>query len=113
MMFSWPFVLMKILLIFICKCAILYIPPPPPPKNDHVYIQISALQQSGASVVAPVARYCSSLNANPTYGNTQHNPDECAPSREAVCTIFMMVFHMTRPGREPATYRMRGGHASH
>ena len=31
----------------------------------------------------------------------------------AVCTIFMMVFGMTRPGREPATYRMRGGHANH
>ena len=40
-------------------------------------------------------------------------PNACVPSREAVCTIFMMVFGMTRPGREPTTYRMRGGHANH
>ena len=33
--------------------------------------------------------------------------------REAVCTIFMMVFGMTRPGRETTTYRARGGHANH
>ena len=37
----------------------------------------------------------------------------CVPCREAVCTIFMMVFGMTRPGREPTTYLVRGGHANH
>ena len=31
-------------------------------------------------------------------------PDARVPSREAVCTIFMMVFGMTRPRREPTTY---------
>ena len=35
------------------------------------------------------------------------------PSRELVCTIFMQVFGMTCPRREPMTYRMRGGHANH
>ena len=33
--------------------------------------------------------------------------------REAVCTIFMMAFGMTRPGRESNIYRVRGGHANH
>ena len=32
------------------------------------------------------------------------------PSRVVVFTIFMMVFGMTRQGREPTAYRMRGGH---
>ena len=32
--------------------------------------------------------------------------------REAVCTIFMMVFGMTRPRGELTTYRARGGHAT-
>ena len=39
------------------------------------------------------------------------NPNACVPSREAVCTIFMMVFGMTRAGRQPTTYRVTGGHA--
>ena len=30
-------------------------------------------------------------------------PSACVPSREAVCTIFMMVFGMTRPGCKPTT----------
>ena len=36
------------------------------------------------------------------------------PSREAVCTIlkFMKVFGMIQPGREPATYSMRGWQAN-
>ena len=34
------------------------------------------------------------------------------PRREAVCTIFMMVFGMTRPRGELTTYRARGGHAT-
>ena len=37
----------------------------------------------------------------------------CVPSTEAVCTNFMMVFGMTRPGLEPMTYCMRGRHANH
>ena len=41
-------------------------------------------------------------------------PNAC---REAVYTIFMMVFDrydfMTRPGREPAFYHKRGGHTDH
>ena len=37
------------------------------------------------------------------------NPNAC---REAVCTIFMMVFGMTRPRGELTTYRARGGHAT-
>ena len=32
-------------------------------------------------------------------------PNACVPSREAVCTIFMMVFGVTRPGGELTTYR--------
>ena len=39
-------------------------------------------------------------------------PNACVPSQEAVCSL-MMVFVMTRPGHEPATYCMRGGHANH
>ena len=39
-------------------------------------------------------------------------PDACVPSRGAVCAIFMVVFGITRPGHEPASYRMIGGHAS-
>ena len=31
----------------------------------------------------------------------------CVPGREAVCTIFTMVFGMTRPGGELTTYRVR------
>ena len=34
------------------------------------------------------------------------------PCREAVCTIFMMVFGMTRPRGKLTTYRARGGHAT-
>ena len=37
----------------------------------------------------------------------------CVQSWEAVCTIFMMVFGMTWPGREPTNYRVRGRHANH
>ena len=33
-------------------------------------------------------------------------PNACMPSGEVVCTIFMIVFGMTRPGRQLATYRM-------
>ena len=40
------------------------------------------------------------------------NPNACMPCREAVCTIFMMVFGMTRPRGELTTYRARGGHAT-
>ena len=29
-----------------------------------------------------------------------------APSKEAVHTIFMMIFGLTRPGREPTTYTL-------
>ena len=37
----------------------------------------------------------------------------CVPCREAVCTIFMMVFGMTQPEHKPATYCIRGRHANH
>ena len=37
----------------------------------------------------------------------------CVPCREAVCTIFMMVFGMTGLGGELTTYRARGGHINH
>ena len=37
----------------------------------------------------------------------------CVPCRGAVCSIFMMVFGMTRPGGELRTYCVRGGHANH
>ena len=40
-------------------------------------------------------------------------PNACVTSREAVCTVFMMVFGMTQPGHEFMTYRVRGGHANH
>ena len=40
-------------------------------------------------------------------------PNACLQSREAVCTIYMMVFGMTLPGREPTTYHVRGRHAKH
>ena len=35
-------------------------------------------------------------------------PYACVPCREAVCTIFMMVFGMPLQGRELMTNRMRG-----
>ena len=35
------------------------------------------------------------------------------PSREAVCTINMVFFGMTRPGCDPMIYCMRGEHAEH
>ena len=34
-------------------------------------------------------------------------PNACVQCREAVYTIIIMVFGMTRTGREPLTYRMR------
>ena len=37
----------------------------------------------------------------------------CVPCREAVCTIFMMVFGMTRAEGNLKTYRVRSGHANH
>ena len=40
-------------------------------------------------------------------------PDIRVTSREAICTIYIMVFGMTQPGHEPMTYHMRGGHANH
>ena len=40
-----------------------------------------------------------------------HNAFEL--SREAVCIIHMVVFAMTRLGREPTIYHMRGVHAKH
>ena len=41
------------------------------------------------------------------------NPNACMQiCREAVCTISMMVFGMTRPRGELTTYRARGGHAT-
>ena len=36
-------------------------------------------------------------------------PKAYVPSREAICIFFLLIFGMTRSGREPATYRMRGG----
>ena len=39
-------------------------------------------------------------------------PNACVPSWEVFCAIFMVVFGMTRLGREPTTYRMRGGPAT-
>ena len=38
---------------------------------------------------------------------------DAMPARETVCTIFMLVFVMTREGREPTTYRVRSRHANH
>ena len=38
-------------------------------------------------------------------------PNTCMQCREAVCTIFMTVFGMTRLGPEPTTYRVRDRHA--
>ena len=40
-------------------------------------------------------------------------PYACMPSWQALCTIFMIIFGITQQGREPMTYRMRGGHANH
>ena len=51
------------------------------------------------------------LNSQAALSNSY--PNAIMPSREAICTIFMMVFGMTWPGREPATYFMRGIHANH
>ena len=41
-----------------------------------------------------------------------HTLPDLLDSWEAVCTIFMMVFGMTRPRGELTTYRARGGHAT-
>ena len=35
-------------------------------------------------------------------------PNTCVPSREGVCTTFMMDFGMTRLGLEASTYYMTG-----
>ena len=49
------------------------------------------------------------LDSRAALSNSYRNA--CAPSREAVSTYhFMMNFGMTRSGREPETFRMRGGH---
>ena len=40
-------------------------------------------------------------------------PNTCMPSREAFCTIFIKVFGVTRPVREPTTYCMSGEHTDH
>ena len=48
-----------------------------------------------------------SRNALPNY------PKACLSRMEAVCSILMMVFGMTQPGREHTTYRMRGKQANH
>ena len=50
------------------------------------------------------------LNGRAALSNSSINP--YVPSKEAVCTICIMVYVMTRPGRKHTTYRMRGGHAS-
>ena len=39
------------------------------------------------------------------------NPYACLPSREAVCTISMMLLGVTQRGLEPTSYHVRGGHA--
>ena len=39
-------------------------------------------------------------------------PNTCVHCKEAVCTIFMMVFGMTLPGCKSTTYHVRGGHAN-
>ena len=36
------------------------------------------------------------------------NPNAWVPSKEAVCTILMMVLGMNLPGHESKIYRMRG-----
>ena len=51
------------------------------------------------------------LNSRAALSNSY--PNAYVPNREALCTIFMMVFGMSRPWHEPATYHMRGGHANH
>ena len=40
-------------------------------------------------------------------------PNAYVQCKEASDTIFMIVFGMTQPGREPVTYRVKGGHANH
>ena len=39
-------------------------------------------------------------------------PKISVPSKEPVCTIFMMILVMTTPGCDPMTH-IRGGHANH
>ena len=39
-------------------------------------------------------------------------PNAWMPRRDTVCTIFIVVFGMTRPGHKPATYHIRGRHAN-
>ena len=41
------------------------------------------------------------LDSRAALSNSYQYPNTCVPSREAVCTIFMMVFGMTRPGANP------------
>ena len=40
-------------------------------------------------------------------------PRAYVPNREAVCSIFMMVFGVIWLGHVPATYHMRDGHSNH
>ena len=56
---------------------------------------------------------CVCVNIYNIYIHIYNYITHCVAYREAVCTIFMVVFGMTRSGREPTTYRVRGGHANH
>ena len=53
------------------------------------------------------------LDSGAVLSKSYPRPNTSLPSRKAVCTIFMIIFGMARPGREPMTYRMRGRHAKH
>ena len=44
--------------------------------------------------------------------NSYPNALRAMQGRGAVCTIFMMVFGMTRSRGEPTTYRARGAHTT-
>ena len=46
------------------------------------------------------------LDSRAALSNLMH----CVPCREADCTMFMMVFGITRPRGELTTYRARGGY---
>ena len=40
-------------------------------------------------------------------------PNACVQCREAAYTVFIMIFGMTRQGREPTNFRVRGEQATH
>ena len=69
--------------------------------------------QKGSVIVARINTGSGRNRLNSWASLSNSYPNACVPNREAVCTIYMMVFGMTQPRSEPTTYRMRSRQANH